>query len=232
MRLTKQQKIEKEQLAKQGLKQCPSCPTPKPLSDFHKDKSRKDGLKCVCKEHRKEYNDKPEVKTKLAKYKKDYREQPENKKKATKYGKEFRENNKEEISKKATKYRDKPEVKARINIGRRNRRKTNINFRLSCNLRIRINQALKGNSKSKKSNELLGCTIKELKNHIESQFTKGMSWDNHGRGDKGKKEWHIDHIKPCALFDLRKKSEQLKCFNFKNLQPLWAEDNLRKSVKY
>lgn len=49
-----------------------------------------------------------------------------------------------------------------------------------------------------------------------------MSWDNYG-------DWHIDHRKPCSLFDLSKKSEQLKCFNYTNLQPLWAIDNLRKS---
>lgn len=60
-----------------------------------------------------------------------------------------------------------------------------------------------------------------------------MTWDNHGRGCNGKglEEWHIDHIKPCASFDLSKSKEQLKCFNYKNLQPLWAEDNLSKGSK-
>jgi hypothetical protein len=52
-----------------------------------------------------------------------------------------------------------------------------------------------------------------------------MSWSNWGKFG-----WHIDHIRPCASFDLSKKSEQLKCFNYSNLQPLWAVENLKKGV--
>jgi hypothetical protein len=53
-----------------------------------------------------------------------------------------------------------------------------------------------------------------------------MSWDNYGfRG------WHIDHKKPCALFDLSLPEQQRECFHFSNLQPLWAADNLAKGVK-
>jgi len=57
-----------------------------------------------------------------------------------------------------------------------------------------------------------------------------MTWDNHGTGHNGKgmKEWHIDHIKPCASFDLSKPSQQRKCFHYSNMQPLWAKDNLKK----
>jgi hypothetical protein len=55
-------------------------------------------------------------------------------------------------------------------------------------------------------------------------FTEGMSWDNYG-------EWHIDHILPCSSFDLADIEQQKICFNYKNLQPLWAEDNLRKGAK-
>jgi len=51
-----------------------------------------------------------------------------------------------------------------------------------------------------------------------------MSFSNYGK-------WHIDHIIPCARFDLRKPNEQKKCFNYKNLQPLWAFDNLSKNDK-
>ena len=52
-----------------------------------------------------------------------------------------------------------------------------------------------------------------------------MNWKNYGTG------WHIDHIRPCSSFNLRKKSEQYKCFNYKNLQPLWYLDNLIKGTK-
>ena len=79
---------------------------------------------------------------------------------------------------------------------------------------------------------LIGCEVDYLMYHIQEQFTKGMTWDNHGRGWYGKKEWHIDHIKPCSLFDLTDPDQQRECFNFTNLQPLWAEDNRIKSNKY
>ena len=56
-----------------------------------------------------------------------------------------------------------------------------------------------------------------------------MSWDNHG---KGKGKWHIDHIRPCASFDLTDLEQQKECFNYSNLQPLWSEDNLIKGDRY
>jgi hypothetical protein len=59
---------------------------------------------------------------------------------------------------------------------------------------------------------------------MESLFLEGMSWDNYGK-------WHIDHIRPCSSFDLSDTEQQKICFNYKNLQPLWAEDNLRKGAK-
>ena len=56
---------------------------------------------------------------------------------------------------------------------------------------------------------------------------KGLTWENHGfRG------WHIDHIKPRVLFDLSKKDEQMKCFHYTNLQPLWWKNNISKGCKY
>lgn len=72
--------------------------------------------------------------------------------------------------------------------------------------------------------ELLGCTADEYKSHIENLFTEGMSWDNYG-------EWHIDHKKPCASFDLSDPNQQEECFNYKNTQPLWAADNYKKGAK-
>lgn len=79
--------------------------------------------------------------------------------------------------------------------------------------------------REKSTRELVGCSWRELKAHIESMFKDGMNWDN-------RSSWHIDHIKPCALFDLTKTDEQRKCFHFTNLQPLWAAENLRKSDTY
>ncbi len=73
--------------------------------------------------------------------------------------------------------------------------------------------------------ELLGCTIDELKRYLEQQFKEGMTWDNYG-------EWHVDHIKPCASFNFFNENEQKECFHFTNLQPLWAEDDMKKHDKY
>ena len=106
-------------------------------------------------------------------------------------------------------------------------RKTNPQFRLDSNLRRRINHALKQTSKSQSALVLLGCTVEYLKRHLESLFKEGMNWDNYGlRG------WHIDHIKPCSAFDLTDIEQQKQCFNYKNLQPLWCTENLKKGTKY
>lgn len=105
------------------------------------------------------------------------------------------------------------------------RRLSNPETKLIHYQRTRINQALRGKGKSKQTLELIGCTAAEFKAHIESQFQEGMSWDNYG-------EWHVDHIKPCSIFNLLLDRDQEVCFNFRNTQPLWASDNLSKGNKY
>lgn len=90
------------------------------------------------------------------------------------------------------------------------------------NLRTRLHNALRGNEKSGNTISLLGCSIIALKEYLTNRFKNGMNWDNYG-------EWHIDHIVPCAKFDLRHPEEQKKCFHYTNLQPLWALDNILKS---
>jgi hypothetical protein len=105
------------------------------------------------------------------------------------------------------------------------KRKKDINFKILDNLRSRIFDALKNSTKSARTLELIGCSIKFLKKYLKSRFVKGMSWKNYGL-------WHIDHIKPCAKFNLSKPEEQKKCFHYINLQPLWAFDNMSKGVKF
>jgi len=108
-----------------------------------------------------------------------------------------------------------------------NKRKTSVNFRIAKNLRDRLRSALVSQSANKKTKtlDLLGCDLTSLVSRFESMFTEGMSWHNYG-------EWHIDHIRPCSSFNLKLESEQNKCCHFSNLQPMWAEDNRRKSDKY
>ncbi|KGG20341.1 hypothetical protein [Prochlorococcus marinus] len=90
-------------------------------------------------------------------------------------------------------------------------------FGLLHNLRNRVNKIMKRIDVVKDSTtlDLLGCDAVKAKEHIQSQFTEGMSWENYG-------DWDVDHIKPCAAFDLIDPEEQKKAFNYKNLQPLWS----------
>ena len=93
------------------------------------------------------------------------------------------------------------------------------------NLRTRIISALKNNSKSISTIKLLGCSISFYKQWLEWRFDSNMTWNNYGI------YWHIDHVKPCSSFDLIKISEQYKCFNWKNTQPLEKSKNIVKSNK-
>jgi hypothetical protein len=107
------------------------------------------------------------------------------------------------------------------------KKSSDINYVLVRRLRKRLYDALKSAKKSSSALKLLGCSIEELKKHLESQFTEGMSWENHGYYG-----WHIDHIKPCYAFDLTDPEEQKKCFHWTNLQPLWWWENLEKGARY
>jgi hypothetical protein len=79
--------------------------------------------------------------------------------------------------------------------------------------------------KTGKTMELVGCSKDDLLVHLESKFTEGMTWENYGK-------WHIDHIRPCASFNLEDREEQKRCFHWTNLQPLWAQYNIRKGAKF
>lgn len=104
------------------------------------------------------------------------------------------------------------------------RRKTDILFKLAFDLRCRLRLALKNGQKRGSAVKDLGCTVAELKAHLESHFLPGMTWENHGK-------WHIDHKKPLASFDLTDRQQFFEACHYTNLQPLWAEDNFRKGAR-
>ncbi len=107
--------------------------------------------------------------------------------------------------------------------------RSSIKRKIGMNLRNRINAMVRYKSGLNKRDSLVllvGCDVEKLKIRFESQFTEGMNWAKFLDG-----EIHIDHIKPCASFDLTKEEEQKKCFHYTNLQPLWARDNLIKGSK-
>lgn len=104
-----------------------------------------------------------------------------------------------------------------------NRRKTTQD-RLANNLRTRIRIALHGSAKCAPTYRLIGVSgIEEFRSLMEKKFKPGMTWENYGRDG-----WHIDHIRPCASFDLSDPRQQRECFHHTNLQPLWALENIRK----
>jgi len=164
-----------------------------------------------------------------------------NKEKVAEYNKIYAETNKETIKlkrnqnrtekkqhydevSKAWKEKNKDYIKEWNRVYTSNRYKNDPIFALKINQRSRVRAILK-NNKNCKTHELLGCSFEELKQHLESQFQEGMGWHNMG-------EWHIDHIVPLAIFDLTNADQQKIAFNYKNLQPLWALDNLKKGAKY
>lgn len=108
------------------------------------------------------------------------------------------------------------------------RRQQDPNYKLRIQLRNRINTAIARAAvfKSGRSAELLGCTIAHARAHLEAQFKPGMTWENYGP------EWHVDHIRPCASFDLSDPAQQRACFHYTNLQPMWAAENLSKGARY
>jgi len=198
---------------------CSKCKQTKELNQFNKDKTRKNGLRYWCKNCVKEYHYK-NYRENLEKYEeKSRRYYQENKERSQKKHQLHKEKDNERSRKYYQKNKEKinEQHKAHWN----HKYETDTNFRIRVNLRSRVRLVLKGISKSKSTIELLGCSIEQLRQHLESLFKSGMSWFNYGK-------WHIDHIRPCASFDLRQPSEQRKCFHYTNLQPLWAKENLRK----
>ena len=138
-----------------------------------------------------------------------------------------------------TKVKDKMAIRAskwqktnriKINIKSIEREKKDLNFKLKNRLRGRIHNAIRYNTnyenqKNQTTLTLLGVSnIEFVWKHLESKFKPGMTRENCGK-------WHIDHIVPCASFDLKCPVQQLACFHYSNLQPLWAKENLSKGSK-
>ena len=202
------------------------------IKEKHKQYRLKNKEKLL--EQKKQYylKNKEKIKEKHKQYRLKNKEQKKqyylkNKEKIKEREKQWYLKNKEKVNEKQKQYylKNKEKVIEQKKQYIDQRRKKDPNFKLRYNLRARILVALKGTVKSESTIELLGCSVKECWNHLEQQFKPGMTRKNHGL-------WHIDHIKPCASFDLTKPEEQKKCFHYTNLQPLWAAENMSKGAKY
>ena len=104
-------------------------------------------------------------------------------------------------------------------------------YKLHCRLRSGLYDCLSGRKKNRHTAEYLGCSIEELRTYLEAQFSPGMSWDNYGK-------WHIDHIRPLHSFDFGSPAGKglerrlHEAWNFSNLRPLWASENIAKGSKW
>ena len=170
-------------------KKCPDCNKEKPLSEFGKDSSSKDGKYYKCK------------KCKNIKGRESY----------NKVGRTLTPEQKEEKSKRDVKYK-------------RKKREEDPVYRAKDNLSRMLRKTLKkfGAEKDIKG-DWLGCSNEDFKQHIESQFQKGMSWNN-------REKWHVDHNIPLAA--AKTVEEVYKISNYRNLVPMWAHDNLSKNGFY
>lgn len=221
------------------IKKCACCKNLLLLKNFSIDKKTKTGFKAYCKKCIKLKNHFYYINNKQFVNNKNKIWRDKNKKYIKTYHKNHYINNKEYYSikqkerrqKNPEKFRQKEKIwrnnnKEKINKYFIKRRKNDIKFKILCNLRKIPSRIIKNNIKSQKTLELLGCNIEFFIKYIESKFQTNMSWQNYGKNG-----WHIDHIQPCAAFDLSKLEEQRKCFHYSNLQPLWAFDNYIKNDK-
>jgi hypothetical protein len=106
------------------------------------------------------------------------------------------------------------------------KKQEDIDHKIRCSLRNRLKIALKNSRKNDPTLSLLGCGLDELKQHLESQFQPGMTWDNWSRHG-----WHIDHVLPLSCFDLSNPEQLRQACHYSNLRPLWAKDNLTKGSR-
>ena len=161
----------------------------------------------------KKYELKPEIKKRKSENHKKWSEQ--NKEHLKEYIKEYRKNNVDKIRETKRNYE-------------RNRKTNDPLYKLVANFRTAIWTVLKENNMDKYGHyfEILRYTPDELAIHLEKQFTSDMTWENYG-------EWHVDHKKPITSFNFQEMGDDefMKCWSLDNLQPLWGEENIRKSNK-
>lgn len=154
-----------------------------------------------------------------------------NKEKLKEKAKNYYWANKDKIKEKYKEYQKeyRKSHKDKKNKMRKLKRKTDIIYRITCQLRTRLNKAFKNQKviKSKHTLKLLGCSLDYLKNHLQQTAIKN-GYNDFNINNYSSNEYHIDHIIPCAAFNLKCNYHQQLCFNWSNLQILSAKENLLK----
>ena len=230
-----------------NTKRCTKCVVWKGENEFYKDKRHKDGLQSWCKDCHKEYaKERRQTKEYKEYYKeysrkynktdkqKEYRNTDKNKEYQRKYQKEYRKTHKEDSREYYKEYTKTDKHKKKRNKRLKKKRDANPKFRLDGIMATAISTALNGKKAGRRWEKLVGYTIEDLMQHLESNFEPWMNWDNYGVYEEGKLKWHIDHIKPKSLFNYTypEDKEFKECWALKNLQPLEAIENIKKSNKY
>ena len=153
-----------------------------------------------------------------------------NKKKISEYYSDWREDKKEHLKEYQKKWREENRDKLRKTKRdyQQHLRDTDPIYKLISNFRTAIYTVLKESNVDKYGHyfDVLQYTPEELITHLELQFKDDMSWDNYGI-------WHVDHMLPITSFDIREMGDEefMKCWSLDNLQPMWGEENIRKSNK-
>lgn len=225
------------------MKKCNKCNAIKPLTEYHKDKHKKDGLCTACKTCKNllALNYASKNRELLSRKSRAYREanleacrerereySAANSARRSEKVKEFHEKNPHKRTEYQRVYRKKPsnveKIRANAREYDRKKRENCDIYKLTkiCRSRIHIALSRKGFKKTGRTFQTIGCSPEDLKKHLEGMFSEGMSWENYG-------EWHIDHKTPLALG--KTKEEILRLSHYSNLQPLWAKDNFSKGAR-
>ena len=217
------------------MKRCSKCGLEKEESEFYREN--------ICNSCRREYNRKYDKKYRKSvkrveylkkyyksdwyiTYQKKYHKSGKSLESSRKRSKKYRESKEgiEYYKEYQKKYRKSVQSKEYHKKYRDDRYNNDFQYKLSRVLRVRLSNALRGDFKSGSAVRDLGCTILELKIYLEERFKPGMNWSNYGK-------WHIDHKYPLSKVDLTDREQLLKVCHYTNLQPLWAEENIKKGNK-
>jgi hypothetical protein len=200
------------------MKICKKCKLEKELTYFRKEIKGSKGVKSTCKTCDKFIRDlnKSNKETPLKKSQEEIIEARRN----------YYKSNKEKLNKYSREYRLKNKDKIRVTRNKYQKKRLSEDFVYSFKFKINniIRKSFKKRNciKSKRTEEILGCTIQEFIYYISSKFTEGMTLENYG-------EWHLDHIIPIS--SAKKEEDVIRLNHHTNLQPLWAEDNMKKGSK-
>ena len=240
-----------------NVKNCTKCGELKLLSEFHRNKNKKDGYKseckaCISKQSKMRYAADPEkMREKTRRYRVKHLEKCKecvrqwraaNPERAREDIRRWYAANSEKVKESARRwqaanpgkhrefdrrYRAKNPEKARTSWRRANKKhRSTAKGKLSCAMSTSTWRSLNDNKAGKHWETLVGYTVDDLKKHLQRKFPSGMSWDNYGK-------WQIDHRIPISVFNFEnpKDLDFRRCWDLKNLQPMWKIDNIKKSNK-